>query len=249
MQLNKTERIVQYKSGILSDVTILKLSSYKQASCLLYKMKDVFIWNVLTNFEGMVISLDDIETILNDFSTDNICINDMQKVRAYVDAVEHLAKDVFNNVFSGDKYDLIDLHRIIARSEIDAGNLGGFRRENVLLKNVSWKPLDYSMLASSWKQVEENIAAQGEILEKSLVVFLQLCRIQFFLDANKRTAILFANGLLMKNGFAPWLIAVNSKNDFYILLHDFYETGQADDLLQFLAKTSLIVQEDVVKRD
>ena len=238
--------ILQYTPSILANVDVHKFSSSKKAAYFLYKNKNIFTWNILRSFEGTPISLPDTETILNGFSVDSLNLNDMLKVKAYGRAIEQLCDDIQNNVFVGDKYDLIELHRIAARSEIDKAHLGLFRREHIILKNVKWRPLDYSILPEYWKYVEEKINSTSNILEKSLVTFLRLCRIQFFPDVNKRTALLFANGLLLKNGFAPFMIETETMADFSNHLHNFYETGNADAILKFLVTTVMIKPEDSI---
>ena len=236
--------ILQYTSGIIDTICVHRFSTSAQAAYFLWKNKNIFIWNILSCYEGLPISLPDTETILNGYSVDKVNINDMLKVRAYGQAVELLCKDVLNNNFIGDRYDLIELHRIAAHNEIECTQLGTFRRENVVLRNVRWRPPNFEALPLYWNQVEEMISDDNNIIERSLIVFLQLCRIQFFPDVNKRTATLFANGLLMKNGYAPFMVPAEEMGEFSKLLSYFYESGRADNMLKFLASTSVIIQEN-----
>lgn len=240
MQIKTVPEIITYTPGILDDVDVHIFETPVRAAAFLWKNRNHFIWNIMSCFEGMSVSLPDTETILNGYAVENVSIYDILKIRAYGMALETLCMDVRDGIFSPDRYALIELHRIAAREEIEDVELGHFRRENVKFRNVSWSPPRFVDLKYYWPQVERHIVNCENPLECGFVLFLALARIQFFPDVNKRTAMLFANGYLMSRCLAPFLVPNEEKAEFSRLLSSFYEKGKADDILRFLARTSTV---------
>lgn len=64
-----------------------------------------------------------------------------------------------------------------------------------------------------------------------------MARTQFFFDGNKRTASLMMNGCLMLNGYWPITVLNRESVEFYEKLGQFYETGNADNMMAFFART------------
>lgn len=62
-----------------------------------------------------------------------------------------------------------------------------------------------------------------------------MSRSQFFYDANKRTASLMMNGVLMSNGYLPIVVLNKQSKRFHTELKAFYETGNADGMFAFFA--------------
>ena len=59
-------------------------------------------------------------------------------------------------------------------------------------------------------------------------------RSQLFWDGNKRTAMLFANHEMIKNGTGMITIPVDIKDEFGEKLIKYYETNDMDELKQFI---------------
>lgn len=243
MQIKTVPEIITYTPGILDDINAYTFKTPARAARFLWKNKNHFIWNIMSCFEGITISLPDTETVLNGFAVENVSLRDLLKIRAYGRALESLCLDVRDNIFSPDRYALIELHKIAAREEIEDIELGHFRREDVRFRNVSWTPPKFIDLKYYWPQVERYIFDCENPVENGFVIFLALARIQFFTDVNKRTAMLFANGYLMSKCIAPFLIPNEEKINFSKLLASYYENGKADDILRFLGQTSTVVSD------
>lgn len=99
METKNVQEIVTYTPGIIDDIQSHTFSSSKRAAAFLWKNKNYFIWNIMSCFEGMSISLPDTETILNGFTVENIPIMDVLKIRAYGRALESLCYDVRDGIF------------------------------------------------------------------------------------------------------------------------------------------------------
>lgn len=73
--------------------------------------------------------------------------------------------------------------------------------------------------------------------EQAIAAFLFMARTQFFFDANKRTASLMMNGCLMLNGYWPITVLNQESVEFHQKLGQFYETGNANDMMAFFEKS------------
>lgn len=61
-----------------------------------------------------------------------------------------------------------------------------------------------------------------------------LMKTQFFSDGNKRTAMLFANKLMIENGKGIISVPVEEDANFGEKLTKYYETNNMDDLKKFI---------------
>lgn len=102
-----------------------------------------------------------------------------------------------------------------------------------------WKEAVIEGINISFPATIKEIMAQEPGEERALHMFSYLCRAQLFYDGNKRTAQLVANKMLIADGAGILAIPTDRKQDFGILLVDFYETGDDTNLLAFLDETSI----------
>ncbi|MBR1816863.1 MAG: cell filamentation protein Fic [Lachnospiraceae bacterium] len=71
-------------------------------------------------------------------------------------------------------------------------------------------------------------------------LFCYICKGQFFMDGNKRTATLYANFYMIKNGLGILSIPPEKKLDFYNLLTDFYEDdNKKKEIIDFLYESCI----------
>lgn len=83
--------------------------------------------------------------------------------------------------------------------------------------------------------------------ERAIAAFLFMSRSQFFYDANKRTASLMMNGVLMSNGYLPISVLNKQSERFHSELKTFYETGNADGMFAFFADIVTDLYSDLPK--
>lgn len=114
---------------------------------------------------------------------------------------------------------------------------GDLRNASVGIGGTDWRPElpDYDKA----KAMVETIAAEPAGQERALHMFTALCRAQLFHDGNKRTAQLVANKMLIADGAGILAIPVKHKARFEELLVDFYETGNAAALTEFLVSNAM----------
>ena len=70
--------------------------------------------------------------------------------------------------------------------------------------------------------------------DKALEAFIWGTRGQFFREGNKRTSLLLANKILVSSGAGIMTITDKYMEQFNLLLLNYYNTGEAEELKQFL---------------
>ena len=78
------------------------------------------------------------------------------------------------------------------------------------------------------------ILKEENITGRSLNLMLYLMRSQIFWDGNKRTAMIVANKLLIRNGCGIISVKEDDINEFNKLLTEYYNTGNKDKIIPFL---------------
>ncbi|WP_375694572.1 hypothetical protein [Lactobacillus delbrueckii] len=91
-------------------------------------------------------------------------------------------------------------------------------------------------------KIEEVLRLAKEIdhpIKQGFYLFGHIAREQWFNEGNERTAQLVANHVFVQNNAAMLAVPVEERENFWHKLVKFYETGQQDDLNDFLYKTSI----------
>ena len=84
------------------------------------------------------------------------------------------------------------------------------------------------------KQDIDDINRIDNAVEKAIEALLYIMKKQIFLDGNKRTAVLFANQILIKNGKGLIVIPAEKTDEFKKLLVYYYETDKKDEIARFI---------------
>ena len=70
--------------------------------------------------------------------------------------------------------------------------------------------------------------------QRAITAMLYLMRTQLFLDGNKRSSMLYANHIMIKNGCGIISIPEDKIVEFQTMLVDFYETNNMSEIMQFV---------------
>lgn len=118
-------------------------------------------------------------------------------------------------------------------------NLGRLRTTSVNIGGTSWKP--QFPIESQIKEELENLLNQSEKTktEIAIEIMLWIIRRQMFIDGNKRVGMLFANKIMIDNGCGIITIFQENQSTFFEKLIKFYETGDNNDLKQWIYDTSI----------
>lgn len=223
--------ILTWTDGLFDGLTFEVAENVEDAVFLLEKFRKDFVWNILRGFEGIPATLPQTSAILDGYSVEGLGIRDLLKIKRYGDGVALLCDMVRSGDFSVHKHVACALHSVVAKDEVRDDQRGRFRTVDVSLRNVSYAPPHPVALNDLW--TEDLFAETSISFERASAVFFAMSRAQFFHDANKRTAMLMMNGILMSAGLKPFFIPEAKKGRFSFLLAEFYETGNADKAMEF----------------
>ena len=187
----------------------------------------------LSRFENCQTTLLQTEQIINGKNVASASLEDIQTIlnlkRAYQYVMSHISKGEPVNILL-----LKKINNIVAKEDSLAP--GDFRTGSVgvtLLDGSRHAP--NPVTETEVGRVLQNIELQsGSTTETSLRFMLYCMRQQVFWDANKRTATLFANGLMMARGCGILEISETQMAQFNEKLSSFYRTGDNTDISMFM---------------
>ena len=192
-------------------------------------------WYWLRTLESNPATLPQTQTILGGQSVGGISIFDLMQVKNYGDAAKLLTDLVRVKAFHLDQETASKLQGLSGREE--ALTWGVFRTGAVSIAGVDYTPPEAGSLD---RLAQEAFAWLGSRIqnpkERAIAAFLFLSRSQFFFDANKRTASLMMNGVLMMNGYLPITVLNTQSERFHDELRAFYESGNADGMFAFFSE-------------
>lgn len=196
----------------------------------------VITWNWLKILEQNSSTLPQTRTILNGKSVEGLDVNDLLQVKNYGDGAKELVRLLRSREFSIDIETASALHRYVGYK--DALEWGTLRNLNTGIHDVEYVPPSFEKLPMLAKDGFDFLTSEvRDPKEQAIAAFLFMARTQFFFDANKRTASLMMNGCLMLNGYWPITVLNQESVEFHQKLGQFYETGNANDMMAFFEKS------------
>ncbi len=90
------------------------------------------------------------------------------------------------------------------------------------------------MLDDKWREIEQLVESEVDIYDKAITAFLQMARVQFFWDVNKRTGRFMMNGILLANGYPIINVPAKRQLEFNTLMLDFYADNNMTAMNKFL---------------
>lgn len=229
---------IWYKFGDYS-FNLPKVSDSKDVSEVLKTAVSFFKKNIagistnsLNILENVPVTLPQTMTIFEGMSVSGLSIKNVNKVVDFGRAAECLIDLINAKQSLLSKQSICKIHSFASKSQVASNNCGVFRRDPVYISKCSYIPPAPFKLDSIFENGIDFINKEiSNPIEKAFVSFLFLSRSQFFYDVNKRTASLIMNGLLVQNGFVPF--EFNDQENFNDLLVNFYETGNANDFMEY----------------
>lgn len=183
--------------------------------------------------EGLGVTYPDTDAIFNGMAVPGVKVTDIIAVNNLKRAWQFLLDTLDPPL---DYAYLCKLNQIVGGDNL-VYNAGYIRTLPVSIGGTSWKPE---------MPVEDDIKNRllelqniKNATERSIDIMLYCMRGQFFLDGNKRTAMLAANKEMIANGQGIISIPVEIIRQFTPLLVEFYETGQPDKIKEFIYKNCI----------
>ena len=180
--------------------------------------------------EGVATTYSDTETLVNGGRVNDMTAEDVQKVINLKHAWEFILSSGVIQYPSN--YAIVSQINAIVEEGMSF-NAGRIRNVPVTIGGSSYvPPLPFE------DQVREDIRSITEsdkpVLDRAIEALLYVKKKQLFLDGNKRTAVIFANHILIKEAGGLLVIPAEKVNDYKKLLIHYYETDDKKDIVTFL---------------
>ena len=186
-----------------------------------------YIWKS-AKLEGLSVTYPDTEAIYNGMSVPGVKVSEIVAVNNLKHAWQFLL-DTLDVPF--DYAYLCKLNQLVGGDNliIDAGQL---RKWPVLIGGTTWRP-DMPDDQEIRQRLRELQGIEGTT-ERAITLMLYIMRGQFFLDGNKRTAMLAANQVMISGGAGVITVPIELQPTFTRFLVDYYESSRMDDVMQFV---------------
>ena len=183
--------------------------------------------------ENRAVTFPQTKTILNGVNVPNVQLDDIQAILNMRDAWKYLMGSIDAPLTL--EY-ICKLNEFIARNE--ALEWGTLRTGSVGISGTDYLPPIPAKNAVE-ADLEAIMGKDTTATEKALEAFVWGARGQFFWDGNKRTSLTVANKILLMSGAGIMTITDKHMERFNVLLLDYYNTGKAEDLKQFLYENAI----------
>lgn len=183
--------------------------------------------------ENRAVTFPQTKTILQGVNVPNVHLDDIQAILNMRDSWKYLLSTV--NVPLTLDY-ICKLNEYIARNE--ALEWGVLRTGSVGISGTDYIPPipEYEKAAAELKEI---LTSDTTATEKALNIFTWGARSQLFWDGNKRTSLVAANKILISAGAGMLTIKESNMSEFNTLLVNFYNTGSAERLKEFLYNNAI----------
>ncbi len=183
--------------------------------------------------ENRAVTFPQTKTILEGVNVPNVRLDDIQAILNMRDSWSYLLQTIsepLNLVY------LCKLNEFIARNE--ALEWGKLRTGTVGISGTGYMP-PIPKAENVVEELNSILNADTTATNKALNVFTWGARSQLFWDGNKRTSLVAANKILISSGAGMLTIKENNMQQFNELLVDFYNTGNADNVKEFLYNNAI----------
>lgn len=183
--------------------------------------------------ENRAVTFPQTKTILEGVNVPNVQLDDIQAILNMRDAWRFLMGSMDEPVTL--EY-LCKLNEFIARNE--ALEWGRLRTGRVAISGTDYEP-PVPEAGQVKAELERILTDNTTATDKALTAFAWGARGQLFWDGNKRTSLTLANKILLTAGAGMLTITEKHMEQFNTRLLDYYNTGEAEPLKQFLYETSI----------
>ena len=184
------------------------------------------------NLEGVLMTLPEVQTILNGVTVGGHKISDQNMVINQANTWERIFELIEENRFKLSKPIALELHALVAKEE--AFEWGVFRSGNVSISGSEYEPPSPDQLDEIWLEMESEVGIITDAYDKAISAFLKMARTQFFWDVNKRMGRFMMNGILLKEGFPTINVPVKRQLEFNTLMLEFYASNDMSGMNKFL---------------
>ncbi len=183
--------------------------------------------------ENRAVTFPQTKTILNGVNVPDVQLDDIQAILNMRDAWRYLLSTVDEPVTLD--Y-MCKLNEFIARNE--ALVWGKLRTGSVGISGTDYIP-PVPSVEGAQAALDEIMGKDSTPTQKALEAFVWGARGQLFWDGNKRTSLTLANKIMVSAGVGVLTISDKHMEQFNVLLLDYYNTGEADALKDFMYENAI----------
>ncbi len=184
------------------------------------------IWKS-SHIEGINITYPETQALYDGGNIAHLRLDEIQTINN----LKHAWIFILNSIDTDNNIQLLkSINSLVGSNLIDRP--GEIRAYDVSIGGTNWKPSIPDMNDIDSKLTE--ILQIPCITERAISVMFYLMRSQLFSDGNKRTAMLFANKIMIENGKGIISIPIEEDINFGKELTSYYETGNMDNLKKFI---------------
>lgn len=184
------------------------------------------IWKS-SHIEGIDVTYPETQKLFDGGNVARLRLDEIQTINN----LKHAWLFILNSIDAKNDINLLkSINSLVGSNLIDRP--GQMRVYDVTIGGTNWKP-DLPDENNIEKRLEDFNKIEC-ITERAITIMCYLMRTQFFSDGNKRTAMLFANKIMIQNGKGVISIPVEEDINFGEKLTKYYETNNMEDLKQFI---------------
>ena len=226
-ELNKTLAAMDYvETELPYEIELNRAFAIKNVVDSIYKQ---------SMLEGVATTYSDTETLINGGKVSDMTADDISKVINLKHAWEFICnKGVLQ--YPSSYSILCQINELVEDGfSVIAGKL---RTVSVSIGGCSYIPP--FPIESVVKEELHSLLQIEDDVERAIQALLYVMRKQLFLDGNKRTAVIFANHILIAKGKGLIVIPAEKVKEYKKLLVEYYETGNETKIKDFLLKFAYI---------
>ena len=194
-----------------------------------------YIWKS-ANLEGIEVTYPETQVIYDGGIVNGLTVDKIIAINNLKYAWEFILE---NNDVDYDYNTLCHIHKLVADKLVLDQELGKIRTTPVNIGGTSWKP-QFPIESQIKEELDVLLNQENKTkTEIAIEIMLSLMRRQIFIDGNKRVAMLFANKIMIDNGCGIITIAQENQETFYEKLIRYYESGNMQELKQWIYDTCI----------
>ncbi len=186
------------------------------------------------NLEGIHYTLPEVQTLLDGITIGGHKISDERITLNQAAAWQFLFTAIEDDRFNLTKEFVCHIHSIAAKEE--ALTSGEFRTGQVTIAGTSYLPPLAATLDATWSTTifDYTTLKSTALYEKAIGLFLDMARIQFFYDVNKRMGRFMMNGILLSQGYPAINLPAKRQQEFNTLMLAFYQSNDKTAMTTFM---------------
>ena len=199
-------------------------------------------WTYNSNaIEGNTLTLNETKVALEGITVGGKSLREHFEAINHKEAIEFVESLVAKDEMLSE-YTIKSLHALILKN-IDKQNAGSYRNINVLISGATHRPPSNIEVPSKMEAFINWYKTEAQTLhpiERACRIHVDFVGIHPFSDGNGRTSRLLMNFELMKSGFPPVVLKVESRLAYYEALDKAHRLGNYEPFMQLVA---LLVEE------